>query len=206
MPTKPATLPRSAAPSRAGTVRGPPPPSRAKTPVSNFGASVRNPLASSVMSMASGAKSPSKIPARAPLKNMQHGGNSPERRPPPPSREDSSTIRKMPPPMAPPPRMKDLFIPPEPADTPMNRFEFNRGDRSESIVRNIPPEDPYDDRHYMSHSRAGYVPSYPPPSLSSASSRQISQTSSTRTGRHLASAQTNPLRATSTFTSIANGR
>jgi protein regulator of cytokinesis 1 len=93
--------------------------------------------------------------------------------------------------MAPPPRMKDLFIPPEPADTPMNRFEFNRGDRSESIVRNVPPEDPYDDRHYMSHSRAGYAPSYPPPSLSSASSRQISQTSSTGTGATMQSGSEN---------------
>ncbi|OAL46429.1 hypothetical protein IQ07DRAFT_150769 [Pyrenochaeta sp. DS3sAY3a] len=181
MPTKPSTAPKSAPASRPGTIRGPPP-SRAKTPVSNFGASVsRNPLASSIQSSA-GAKSPSKIPARAPLRNMQHGGNSPERRPPPPSREDSSTIRKMPPPMAPPPRMKDLFIPPEAAETPMNRFEFNRGERSESIVRSVQPEDPYDDRAYMSHShsmRAGYVSTYPPPSLSSTSSRQISQTSQT---------------------------
>lgn len=67
----------------------------------------------------------------------------------------------------------------------MNRFEFNRGDRSESIVRSIPPEDPYDDRaSYPSsnHSmRAGYTPTFAPPSLSSASSRQISQTSSTGT-------------------------
>jgi len=198
MPTKPATLPKSAQPtrgdSRAGTVRGAPPPSRAKTPVSTFGASVsRNALASSVMSSAGGAKSPSKIPARAPLNNLRHGGNSPERRPPPPSREDSSTVRKMPPPMAPPPRMKDLFVPPEPSETPMNRFEFNRGDRSESIVRNVPPEDPYDDRAYMSHCHSvrGYAPSYPPPSLSSSSSRQISQTSSTGTGATMQSGSEN---------------
>ena len=73
-------------------------------------------------------------------------------------------------------------MPPEPVDTPMNRFEFNRGERSESIIRNMPPEDPYDDRTYMpqSHSmRAGYISTYPPPSLSSTSSRQISQTSQT---------------------------
>ncbi|KAF1837786.1 hypothetical protein BDW02DRAFT_595273 [Decorospora gaudefroyi] len=191
MPTKPVTAPKSAPGSRAGTVRGAPP-SRAKTPVSNFGASVsRSTFASSVGSFgasmsASVTKSPSKIPARAPLKNMQHGGNSPERRPPPPSREDSATLRKMPPPMAPPPRMKDLFVPLEPSlmETPVNRFDFNRGDRSESMVRNVPPEDPYDDRAYMSHGhtmRGGYMPTYPPPSLSSASSRQISQTSSTGT-------------------------
>ena len=178
-------------PSRAGTVRGPPP-SRAKTPVSNFGAStmgastMRNQFSSST---ASGAKSPSKIPSRAPLKNMPHGGNSPERRPAPLQREDSSTIRKMPPPMAPPPRMKDLFVPPEPGATPMNRFEFNRGDRSDSIVRHVPPEDPYSDRAYMAHSmRAGYTPQYAPPP---AGSRQISQTSSTGTGTTMQSGSEN---------------
>ncbi|KAF2466101.1 uncharacterized protein BDR25DRAFT_294175 [Lindgomyces ingoldianus] len=182
-PVKP---PKSAPGSRAGTVRGPPP-SRAKTPTASFAASVsRNPLASSTMSAASGVKSPSKIPSRAPLKNMPHGGNSPERRPPL-EREDSSTIRKMPPPRAPPPRMKDLFVPPEPAPTPANRFEINR-DRSESIVRHVPPEDPYDDRQYMSHSiRAGYTPQFAPPPAG----RQISQTSSTGTGATMQSGSEN---------------
>ncbi|ORY19517.1 microtubule associated protein-domain-containing protein [Clohesyomyces aquaticus] len=175
----------SASTSRPGTIRGAPP--RAKTPTASFAASVsRNPLASSTMSVASGAKSPSKIPARAPLKNMPHGGNSPERRPPL-EREDSSTIRKMPPPRAPPPRMKDLFVPPEPAPTPANRFDINR-DRSESIVRHVPPEDPYDDRHYMSQSvRQGYTPQYAPPPAS----RQISQTSSTGTGATMQSGSEN---------------
>lgn len=92
--------------------------------------------------------------------------------------------------MAPPPRMKDLFVPPEPVETPMNRFEFNRGDRSESIVRNVAPEDPYDDRAYISQTmRGGYIHTYPPPSLSSASSRQISQTSSTGTTNTAATMQ-----------------
>jgi protein regulator of cytokinesis 1 len=179
--------------SRAGSVRGPPPPSRSKTPAPNFGSSTmgRNPFASSTMSAMSGPKSPSKIPARAPLKTIPHGGNSPERRMAPPSREDlrESTMRKMPPPMAPPPRMKDLFIPPEPVATPSNRFDFNRGDRSESIVRNVPPEDPYDDRSYLSQTmRSNYTPQYmPPPSAS----RQISQTSSTGTGATMQSGSEN---------------
>jgi protein regulator of cytokinesis 1 len=191
MPVKQA--PKSAPPSRPGTLRGPPP-SRAKTPVSNFGASVsRNPLASSMsasmMSTASGSRSPSKIPSRSPLKNMPHGNNSPERRPPPSEREDS-TVRKMGPPRAPPPRMKDLFVPPEPAATPMNHFEFNRGERSDSIVRHVPPEDPYDDRNYMSHSlRVGYTPQYAPPTAPG--SRQISQTSSTATGSTMQSGSEN---------------
>jgi protein regulator of cytokinesis 1 len=192
MPTKQA--PKSNPPSRAGTVRGPPP-SRAKTPVSNFGSStmgastVRSQFASST---ASGLKSPSKIPARAPLKNMPHGGNSPERRPAPPSRQDSETIRKMPPPMAPPPRMKDLFVPPEPSATPTNRFDFNRGDRSDSIVRHVPPEDPYSDRSYMSHTmRAGYTPQYAPPPAGSRQISQTSQTSSTGTGYTMQSGSEN---------------
>jgi protein regulator of cytokinesis 1 len=98
-------------------------------------------------------------------------------------------MRKMPPPMAPPPRMKDLFIPPEPVATPSNRFDFNRGDRSESIVRNVPPEDPYDDRSYLSQTmRSNYTPQYmPPPSAS----RQISQTSSTGTGATMQSGSEN---------------
>ncbi|KAI4933210.1 hypothetical protein J4E85_003614 [Alternaria conjuncta] len=195
MPTKPATVGRaSAAPSRAGTVRGAPP-SRSKTPVSNFGQSVsaasmsRSTFAQSVgpnfgaSVSASAQKSPSKIPSRAGLNGTTNGRSSPEKRPQL-SREDSATMRKMAPPMAPPPRMKDLFVPPEPSpmETPMNRFEFNRGDRSESIVRNVQPEDPYDDRSFMGRTmRGGYTPTYPPPSLSSASSRQISQTSSTGT-------------------------
>ncbi|KAF2189067.1 hypothetical protein K469DRAFT_684323 [Zopfia rhizophila CBS 207.26] len=182
---QPAKPPKSAPASRAGTVRGPPP-GRAKTPTANFGASVsRNPLASSVSTI-TGAKSPSKIPARAPLKNMPHGNNSPERRPPL-EREDS-TIRKMPPPRAPPPRMKDLFVPPEPAATPANHFDINR-DRSESIVRHVPPEDPYDDRTYLSHTmRSGCTPQYAPPAPGS---RQISQTSSTGTGHTMQSGSEN---------------
>ena len=226
MPSKQGTLTRSnsIARPRAGTIHGQAvhrqtlnePPSRAKTPVStNFGASTMrgNPFAQSV-SAASGAKSPSKIPARAPQKAM----GSPERRPGTLSRTDStlsraessysthsrgdsihstassmhsradsqsSTLRRKGPPMAPPPRMKDLFIPPEPSETPRNRFEFNRGERSESIVRSIPPEDPYDDR-FSQTMRPGYAASYahaPTPSLSSTSSRHISQASSTGSGQ-----------------------
>ncbi|XPS92701.1 Microtubule bundling protein [Ascochyta lentis] len=227
MPTKQGTLTRSNSTirPRSGTIHGQAvhrqtlnePPSRAKTPVSstNFGASVMrsNPFAQSV-SAASGAKSPSKLPTRAPQKTM----GSPERRPGTLCRTDStlsraestysthsrgdsihstassmhsradsqsSTLRRKGPPMAPPPRMKDLFIPPEPTETPRNRFEFNRGERSESIVRNVPPEDPYDDR-FSQTMRPGYPGSYahaPTPSLSSNSSRHISQASSTGSGQ-----------------------
>lgn len=192
------------------------PPSRAKTPTAaNFGASTMrgNPFAQSV-SAASGAKSPSKLPTRAAPKAMGSPERRPgtlNRTDSTLSRADStysthsrgdsilssaslhsradsqsSTMRRMGPPMAPPPRMKDLFIPPEPTETPKNRFEFNRGERSESIVRSIQPEDPYDDR-FSQTMRPGYPGSSyalaPTPSLSSNSSRHISQASSTGSGQ-----------------------
>lgn len=182
----------------------------------NFGASTMrgNPFAQSV-SAASGSKSPSKLPTRAAPKAMGSPERRPgnlnrtdstlsraESSYSTHSRGDSilsttsslhsradsqsSTMRRMGPPMAPPPRMKDLFIPPEPSETPRNRFEFNRGERSESIVRSIPPEDPYDDRLSQTM-RPGYPASsfthLPTPSLSSNSSRHISQASSTGSGQ-----------------------
>jgi protein regulator of cytokinesis 1 len=181
--------PKSAPPSRPGTVRGSmQPPSRAKTPVANFGASVsRNAFASSMMSTASAIKSPSKIPSRSALNPLPHGGNSPERRPT--MERQDSTLRKMPPPRAPPPKMKDLFVPPPmETATPANHHQINR-DRSDSIVRQVPPEDPYDDRTYMSQSvRAGYTPQYAPPIPGS---RQISDSSSTGTGHTMQSGSEN---------------
>ncbi|KAF2276412.1 protein regulator of cytokinesis 1 [Westerdykella ornata] len=191
LPSKQA--PKSAPRDRANTIHGGQ--IRAKTPTAtNFGASVnRNPLASSVMSSShmgstGGPKSPSKIPSRTGLKSLPEAQNSPERR----SRleRQDSTLRSMPPPRAPPPKMKDLFIPPESAATPAQRYEFSR-DRSESIVRHVPPEDPYDDRSYLSRTiRAGYDHGYPP----SGAVRQMShssQTSSTGTGHTMVSGSEN---------------
>ncbi|KAF2809238.1 uncharacterized protein BDZ99DRAFT_389705 [Mytilinidion resinicola] len=177
---------KSAPPSRGNSVRGPPQSTaRAKTPTANsFAMSVsRNPLPSSAAQAGTGGnKSPSRIPARAPLKNMPHGNNSPERQPR--QERDESTIRKMGPPRAPPPKMKDLFMPPPPAPaaTPAHPYSYN-SDRSGSIVRHVQPEDVYDDRTYMSNAQMartqqyhehGYPPRAPP-------SRQISATSSAST-------------------------
>jgi protein regulator of cytokinesis 1 len=172
--------PKSVPRNRANTIHGDSI-KRAKTPTAaaNFGASVsRNPLASSIMSTsvmgsAAGSKSPSKIPARAPLKTMPHGGNSPERRP---LERSNSTIGKMPPPRAPPPKMQDLFTRLEkPVLTPTRSFDVGR-DRSESIVRQVAPEDVYDDRNFMSRTIGpGYGERYAP----LAGVRQISQTSQT---------------------------
>ena len=161
--------------SRVGTMRGPAaPPSTAKTPT---GTLRRNPIASSTASAAQ--KSPSKIPSRVPLGNLQHGNNSPERRIPGPSTSNaanSNTFRKMAPPptRAPPPKMRDLFNPPTEQQTPMVGFQppprpqstisssssnasLSQGNPS-SFVRPISPEDPYDDRvERMSYMSASLV-------------------------------------------------
>ena len=145
--------------SRAGSMMRNRPQSRAGTATPAGGTLRRNPLASSV-STTSG-RTPSKIPARVPLGDMQHGGNSPERRAPVPStteaRYNTSTMRKMgPPARAPPPKMRDLFIPPEPAPAHAYSNENMRSASSASStgtgsVRQITPEDVYDDRERMSY-------------------------------------------------------
>ena len=150
--------------SRAGsTVRGLPPP-RSHTPV---GTLKRNPFASSVASATggrtpgaatTGGRTPSKIPARVPLSSMQHGNNSPERKQPPSESSysyDTSTMRKMgPPARAPPPKMRDLFVPPTSA-TPATHYDTENirsaSSASSSSVRQISPEDVYDDRERMSY-------------------------------------------------------
>lgn len=134
----------------------PPPRSSAKTPP---GTMRRNPLANSIST--AGGRTPSKIPARIPLGSMQHGNNSPERERRIAQHEptyDTSTIRKMAPPArAPPPKMRDLFIPP--SATPSHdddQFKNSRCGSSTSsngsgVVRQISPEDVYDDRKHGPH-------------------------------------------------------
>ncbi|KAL8923213.1 MAG: hypothetical protein Q9172_003232 [Xanthocarpia lactea] len=159
VPLKSAPAPSS---SRAGSVMkgAPPPRSGAKTPT---GTLRRNPLASSTIST-TGGRTPSKIPARIPLGDMQHGGNSPERRAPERS-YDTSTMRKMAPPArAPPPKMRELFEPP--SMTPQNYYD-SENIRCASVasstgtgsVRQITPEDVYDDRERMSCVTSSAVPS-----------------------------------------------
>ncbi|RDW88525.1 hypothetical protein BP6252_00557 [Coleophoma cylindrospora] len=147
------TLSRSnTAPSRAPPPRAPSRAAGAKTPTA--GGTItrnRNPLAGSV----SGMQSPSRIPGRPPLSNLTGNNNSPERRARPESRviEDTDTIRKMAPPRAPPPKMRDIFAPPPPAATPMNRFQRADSVVSTGSVRPVSPEDVYDDRYAPRHSR-----------------------------------------------------
>lgn len=149
--------------SRNGTVKGAPPP-RSKTPTATIGRSEMNAASMSRSVMAASTStnsakvSPSKIPGatRLPMSTMRDGNNSPERRAraaPSPGKvghrvEDlNSTVRgHMGPPKAPPPKMKDLFIPP----TPTPNYDNENGldtDRSGSVVRNVEPEDPYNDNN-----------------------------------------------------------
>lgn len=133
--------------------------------------------------------SPTRIPARVPLSNLKHGGNSPER-PRPESRADSGGTRQTNPVMrAPPPKMRELLPAPE-LETPANHYRA--AGLSSSIVRHVEPEDVYDDRYsYQENSRPASrdyfssraserpaQPAYaqPPPPV-----RQISNTSNTST-------------------------
>jgi protein regulator of cytokinesis 1 len=165
-------------PSRSNNVvKAPPPRTGAKTPTAGGTGTIRrNPLADSAR-----VKSPSKIPARAPLSNLKHGDNSPER-----CAYDSTTIRgKMgPPPRAPPPKMRDLFVPP-PVATPVTSQYRAESIVSAGSVRHVSPEDTfYDGAHSQRHRPQSYhelkssmrpserdYPTAPP-------SRQISNTSS----------------------------
>jgi protein regulator of cytokinesis 1 len=145
---------KSESSNRAGTVRGAPP-SRAKTPTSFStgprGTGSRNPTfsASTAPDTARSNKSPSRIPARAPLSNLQYGNNSPERKHAPSTGKLESGLNqvvRMGPPRLPPPKMKDLFAQSMMA-TPSNQDNgMGHLERSGSIVRHMPPEDVYDDR------------------------------------------------------------
>ena len=126
-----------------------------------------------------------------PLSNLKHGNNSPERARPE-SRVEANGLRHGAPLLrAPPPKMRDLMPPPE-LETPANHYR-NTGLGS-SIVRNMEPEDVYDDRQMLhEHSRPAsrdYQGSMrqnerlAPPSYSQAPppARQISNTSTVVSG------------------------
>ena len=190
--------------SRSGSVIRGGPSSRAAT-ATPAGTIRKNPIATS---FSTSGKTPSKIPARTPLGNMQHGNNSPERKNQAPiisksqndHAYDTTTMRKMgPPAKAPPPKMRDLFVPPEPAPASHYNDENIRcasvaSSSGTGSVRQITPEDVYDDRERMSYVTTSMMRSedrntpqslqdlqryetrqqYPPP----AETRQVSTTSS----------------------------
>ncbi|KAL2271505.1 hypothetical protein VTJ83DRAFT_876 [Remersonia thermophila] len=135
-----------------GSIKGPPR-NQTKTPT-NGGASVK-PMQSIHGSLrggglvVSGKTSPTRLPARVPLSNLKHGGNLPER---PQSRAEGAIARPGNNPVlrAPPPKMRDLLPPPE-LETPTHT-QHHRSVFAASIVRQVEPEDVYDDRHtYAEH-------------------------------------------------------
>jgi len=182
------SVPASARP--ASAMKGPAPPrSTTKTPTAQRPGTVRqNPQPySAATAPPSQARSPSRIPARVPLGNLQHGGNSPERgrNPPQPSAHGiqqnyAAHARTMGPPRAPPPKMRDLFVPPQ-EQTPgiVNSHQpvlprpastiSSGSNESSRYVRPMSPEDVYDDHQeermsYMSASvlnRDRPYPQYP---------------------------------------------
>jgi Ase1/PRC1/MAP65 family protein len=157
----------SAPPSRAGAAKvvlsttG----LRSKTPT-NFQTIRGNPMStaqkSTTTAHSKGNVSPSRIPSRAPLTST-HGNKSPDRK------YMTVGAKNMGPPRLPPPKMKDLFVPPTASATP-NTFSRSTADldRSASIVRQVAPEDPYDDAHVRAQfSKSAY---YYPAARSVASS------------------------------------
>ncbi|GJN68205.1 microtubule associated protein [Purpureocillium lilacinum] len=131
-PPSTAKAPKSGGLTRANSAKSIPPRTMTKTPTAGD-RTTKKPVASNTKG------SPSRIPARAPLSNLKHGSNSPER-----SRPESRAemLRNGAPIRAPPPKMRDLKSVPE-LETPMNPY---KSAGLGSIVRPIEPEDVYDDR------------------------------------------------------------
>lgn len=184
---KPATLSRANSNvNKAATI------TRSKTPTAtgNGYGTIKRGQAPPTQGHTNPKASPSRIPARAPLSNLKHGNNSPER-----SRPESrahGALRSGPTLMrAPPPKMRELMPPPQ-LETPANPYR-DTGLGSGTIVRPVEPEDVYDDRNshqsyerpqsngsYASHASMRQVgrpeyPQAPPP-------RQISNTSTIVSG------------------------
>ena len=171
-------------------------PPRPKSVVGNYSATkpvakpkpqIQTPVVYQALSHASQSpsripQSPSKIPSRAPLGNLQHGGNSPERsRMPPPhlsqqcdqsqisSHNFAQSTRTMGPPRAPPPRMRNLFDAHETQHSMLSAStnangrpasvlsSSNASEASGKSMRPISPEEIYDDRERMSYMSASLV-------------------------------------------------
>ncbi|KAK4152069.1 microtubule associated protein-domain-containing protein [Chaetomidium leptoderma] len=173
-----------------GSVRSAPK-SAAKTPTAANTAKPAQPANGTLRGAPANLKgSPTRLPARQPLSNLKHGGNSERSRPEsradagPGLRRGDSVLR------APPPKMRELLPPPE-LETPANHYRSTG--LASSIVRHVEPEDVYDDRYsFQENSRPAsrdYCPSQASdraPHLSYSQApppvRQISNTSTIVTG------------------------
>ncbi|KAK4252157.1 microtubule associated protein-domain-containing protein [Corynascus novoguineensis] len=174
-----------------GSVRGPPK-STAKTPTAPSTArSTQQSQGGTLRGAPAGSKgSPTRLPARMPLSNLKHGGNSPDR---PQSRTETGGARQVNLVMrAPPPKMRELMPPPE-LETPVN--QYRAAGLGSSIVRQVEPEDVYDDRYsyqensrpasrdfYSSRSTQASYPQAPPPARQSSHTSSSSNNSTVITG------------------------
>ncbi|KAL9051993.1 MAG: hypothetical protein Q9162_005658 [Coniocarpon cinnabarinum] len=163
----PKTIKSAPQASRAGTMSRDTSLIRSKTPVEGHGTMSRNAgnaFTASRPPAKDQQKSPTRIPGRAPLGNMPHGSNSPERHPQNArgrthdQENFSRTIRPGSKPnpnlMAPPPKMRDLASlhdQPPSVSTP-SIYSPSEADsvRSGSVIRSTIPEDPYNDNLHSS--------------------------------------------------------
>lgn len=133
---------RSQAPSRAG----------AKTPTEKFNSlptKWSKPLGPQTNVNTKG--SPTRIPARAPLSNLKNANYSPDKSRQEIEKPDLVRRGTVPVMRAPPPKMRDLVAVPETEmEIPANYYQSS--DRGSGIIRQIEPEDVYDDRPKQ-HSR-----------------------------------------------------
>ncbi|KAK0388448.1 hypothetical protein NLU13_4692 [Sarocladium strictum] len=137
-PPSASKAPKSA-PAKANAPRSVPPRSMTKTPTATSTVKRKAPGQGQTSPGKVNKGSPTRIPARAPLSNLKHGNNSPERQRPE-SRGD--TLRGAPM-RAPPPKMRDLTSVPE-LETPKNPYK-GLGMGHSVIVRPVEPEDVYED-------------------------------------------------------------
>ena len=154
-----------------------------KTPASTRPPIARNPPSSASQSAQPPSRiptSPSKLPARVPLGNMQYGSNSPERRRLGPAQTAqpcdfsssqhnfAQSARTMGPPRVPPPKMRNLFEPPaehtpttmapySASNRPQSAVSSSTSEASSRFVRPISQEDVYDDRERMSYMSASMI-------------------------------------------------
>lgn len=142
--TKSGTLRQQPPPRPGSSMRGPPPPRSATKTPTGAGPVKHNTIGYS--GSRAGAKSPSKLPARAPLSNMPHGNNSPDRRTGPGNYSSSTLNGKMPPPRGPPPRMRALTVESKERNSHIMEPPRCNSAMSTAFVRPVSPEDVYDDR------------------------------------------------------------
>ncbi|KAK3904331.1 microtubule associated protein-domain-containing protein [Staphylotrichum tortipilum] len=162
-----------------------------KPPLQSMHGSLRGAPPASATSTTNPRGSPTRIPARMPLSNLKHGGNSPERGPARPESRLDFPSRPLsaannPVLRAPPPKMRDLALLPAPdLETPY-RSGPATAPFTASIVRHVSPEDPYGGSASSADER---FPSRPASRDYFSSSRSTTATSASSAGSYPSSSQ-----------------